>query len=389
MIVPMLALAVVGALDSVTVTFRVDAAVPDGMPVCVVGSIPSLGGWDDGRALALTRVGPREWEGSVRTAKEVPFSFIVIRGDWAKEAVVEGVRFPEAWCEALGDTLLSVKVDGWEDEWPGTAPVRAEVVHLGKVASLLLPVPRDVWVLLPSSRGNDPSERYPVLYVHDGQDAFDARHSSTGSEWRLDEIADSLHHAGILPPLIIVAVGASPHRAFEFADTTLGEAYVRFLLHELKPRVDSLFPTMPEREHTATMGCALGGLISFLGAWWHPDVLGHAACMSPFMIWGDDKVLRTIGDTSMAQARPRARFYLSTGETLVDSVLTPSVAAACSALVTHGWVQGSDLVYEESPVPGSNSPGGGTTIASALRFLFAAADDVTRENGVEYGKTDD
>lgn len=367
-----MAMTLLQAAESATVSFTVRASVPDSAPVRVVGSLEALGCWDAQAALVLARSGGDEWTGRLTVPLGESFSFNVVRGDWEGLALgADGELLPDMWCTAR-DTTIVIPVDGWDDTRT-THAVRGEVVSLGEVACEGLPEAHEVWVVLPESYHADEPARYPVLYVHDGQDAFDAGRSTTGVEWRLDEIADSLHAVGLMPPIIVVAVAATRYRLYEYADTTLGEAYARFITDELKPRIDGRFRTRADRASTATLGHSLGGLIALLTAWWHADAVGHAACLAPFLAWGDEKVLSTM--ERLPKERPR--LYLSLGDGGLDDMVRPTMEAACSLLASRGWERGGDLVCTRSRAEGIAALDA-DDLARALIFLFGAADTEKR-----------
>ena len=74
-------------------------------------------------------------------------------------------------------------------------------------------LPRNIYVYLPPGYGNTTAS-YPVLYMHDGQNIFDAW--SAGAEWQLDEHAQELIESGDIPPMIIVGVGNTNQRTYEY-----------------------------------------------------------------------------------------------------------------------------------------------------------------------------
>ncbi|MBX9708464.1 MAG: hypothetical protein K2X61_11075 [Caulobacteraceae bacterium] len=159
--------------------------------------------------------------------------------------------------------------------------------------------PRNVTVWLPP--GYDAGvERYPVLYMHDGQNLFDPARANFG-EWGVDEHLVRLIETGQVRAPIVVAVWNTPLRLREYVpadliaslptevrDTLLpmyggaplSDAYLRFLVEELKPRIDAEYRTLPGRDDTATMGSSMGGLISLYAMMKHPDVFGAAGCLS-------------------------------------------------------------------------------------------------------------
>lgn len=159
--------------------------------------------------------------------------------------------------------------------------------------------PRNVTVWLPP--GYDAGVgRYPVLYMHDGQNLFDPARANFG-EWGVDEHLVRLIETGQVRAPIVVGVWNTPLRLREYVpadliaslptevrDTLLpmyggaplSDAYLRFLVEELKPRIDAEYRTLPGRDDTATMGSSMGGLISLYAMMKHPDVFGAAGCLS-------------------------------------------------------------------------------------------------------------
>src|SRR6266550_8256995 len=136
---------------------------------------------------------------------------------------------------------------------------------------------RDVLVYLPPGYRRFSLRRYPVLYLHDGQNVFDAATSFAGVEWGVDETAQRLIRRKLIEPLIIVAVAnTGPDRIHEYAPTRciidskakrkkrsrgLARKYGKFLIQELKPFIDSKYRTKPEAEFTGLGGSSLGGLL--------------------------------------------------------------------------------------------------------------------------------
>jgi enterochelin esterase-like enzyme len=142
---------------------------------------------------------------------------------------------------------------------------------------------RGIHVYLPSSYRAELLRRYPVLYLHDGQNVF----SSTGTDatfgwggWELDRTVDALCRQGKMQEIIMIAVDNSSSRLEEYSGMrhprresstqTAFEKYEEFLVRELKSRVDNEYRTLPEAGHTAIMGSSLGGLCSLVLAWDHP-----------------------------------------------------------------------------------------------------------------------
>lgn len=159
--------------------------------------------------------------------------------------------------------------------------------------------PRNVTVWLPPGYGTG-SERHPVLYMHDGQNLFDPARANFG-EWGVDEHLVRLIETGQVRAPIVVGVWNTPLRLREYVPADLiaalptevretllpmyggaplSDAYLRFLVEELKPRIDAEYRTLPGRDDTSTMGSSMGGLISLYAMMKHPDVFGAAGCLS-------------------------------------------------------------------------------------------------------------
>lgn len=162
--------------------------------------------------------------------------------------------------------------------------------------------PRNVDVWLPE--GYDPSRRYDVLYLHDGQMLFDSTANWNHQEWLVDETVTRLVREKKLRPCIVVGVWNTgeyrhaeyfPQRALDYLPAStardslvalalkgrpLADEYLRFLVKELKPFIDAKFSTHPGRAHTFIGGSSMGGLISLYALCEYPKVFGGAACLS-------------------------------------------------------------------------------------------------------------
>src|SRR5205085_8623287 len=137
---------------------------------------------------------------------------------------------------------------------------------------------RQVLVYLPPGYSRFSRRRYPVLYLHDGQNVFDAATSFAGTEWRVDETAQRLIRENLIEPLIIVAIAnTGEDRIHEYAPTPgvidenakrkkrgkgWARRYGRFLIEELKPYIDKQYRTKPEAEFTGLGGSSVGALLT-------------------------------------------------------------------------------------------------------------------------------
>lgn len=130
-------------------------------------------------------------------------------------------------------------------------------------------------------------KRYPVLYMHDGQNLFDAATAYSG-EWKVDETLDALAREGRLE-LIVVGIDNGQEKrmtelnAWDHPEFGKGEgrAYTDFIVKTVKPLVDASYRTLPGRAHTAIMGSSMGGLASHYALVQYPQVFGKAGVFSP------------------------------------------------------------------------------------------------------------
>lgn len=159
----------------------------------------------------------------------------------------------------------------------------------------------DVWLPPDYFSAETKARRYPVIYCQDGQNVFDPATSFTGVDWGVDETMTRLIQGKQIPEAIVVAVWNTSKRFAEYmpqkpfervkeADLPdmfksawrqpLGDAYLRYLVRELKPAIDARYRTLPGRESTSILGSSMGGLIALYAICEYPEVFGGAACLS-------------------------------------------------------------------------------------------------------------
>jgi predicted alpha/beta superfamily hydrolase len=334
-----------------TAKVRLVALVPADSPrVFVAGNHESLGNWNPG-ARAL------EGSGLVRSLTvEVPLGFPMefkfTAGSWQTEALgLDDQPFENIRLLADADREAVYTVTGFKRgydpllETLGDAKIEAdEVVVWRDFPSRFGIRPRHVMVRLPVGYHRS-NRRYPVLYMHDGQNVFDPRMTNMGVDWGADELAERLARERKIGPMIIVAAFSTDERMLEYSPFDLGAAYGRFLAEELKPRVDAEFRTLPEREHTALMGSSMGGLISFFVASRHSEVFGLAGCVSTHFIWEEGRTVEALRRTG---AYPRdVRLWFDYGTEGIDSEYEPLQDEVTALLESWGWEQPRDFVVRK------------------------------------------
>jgi predicted alpha/beta superfamily hydrolase len=160
---------------------------------------------------------------------------------------------------------------------------------------------RTLAVYLPPGYGAG-RRRYPVLYLHDGQNLFDPAAAASGVAWDAHTTAERLIRARRIPPLILVGVHSTADRLDEYTPCPdpgegaggRGGLYGRFLADEVKPFIDGRYRTRPGRGHTGVAGSSLGGLVSLTIAREHRDRFGLCGLLSPSLWWCRARVLRDL-----------------------------------------------------------------------------------------------
>ncbi len=240
---------------------------------------------------------------------------------------------------------------------------------------------RRVTVFLPPDYHSAPARRYPVLYLHDGQNVFDAHRAAFGVEWRVDETIDAQVASGKLASVIAVAVdNAGSHRVEEYTPPLPGggggraSVYGDFLAFDLKPFIDGAYRTQPGPGTTAVMGSSLGGILSLHVARHHPESFGLAGCMSPSFWWNHRQVLEEWRD---AAEKGPARLWIDIGTAEGDDEdgdgVTEPVEDARDARILaweRGYKTGKDLGYLEDPGAEHNEHAWAGRLPHPLVFLF-------------------
>jgi enterochelin esterase-like enzyme len=190
-------------------------------------------------------------------------------------------------------------------------PTFGKIIHIPSFSSEFIERrPVDIW--LPD--GYDSTKKYAVLYMHDGQMLFDASTTWNKQAWEVDETLMPLILSADIQPCIVVGVWNGdaarheeyfPQKPYEtltneqkqkiFDQLRLSgqnrtdfrpksDAYLSFLVKELKPYIDSNFSVFTDAAHTFLAGSSMGGLISMYGVCEYPSVFGGAACLSTHWI---------------------------------------------------------------------------------------------------------
>lgn len=180
-----------------------------------------------------------------------------------------------------------------------------------------------VW-LPPSYRDND--RRFPVIYMHDGDNLFDENATPYG-EWQVDETLTQLAEDGMEAIVVgipnMAEMRFSEYCPFDEVKPALGDAYLRFIVDTIKPMIDADFRTQREAASAAIFGSSMGGLISLYGFLKYPNVFGLCGAFSPVFWFNGDALYQTV----LAEAIGNGRVYLDVGT---------KEGEVYGALVSHG-----------------------------------------------------
>ena len=247
--------------------------------------------------------------------------------------------------------------------------------------------PRHVDVWIPEAPKN--GERLPVLYMHDGRMLFDPSKSWNGQAWNIDDVATDLIQKGKLAPFLVVGIwngGPSlrhreyfPQKAFAnlskeeakavlqgnrghgdapaFPGPPISDAYLRFLVEELKPFIDQNYPTLPERESTFIAGSSMGGLISMYALCEYPETFGAAACLSthwPGIFSNENNPIPAALFQYLKNSLPppdRVRVYFDLGDQDLDALYEPHQSQVDEILRSRNF---NDTNWTSLRFPGTN-----------------------------------
>ncbi len=201
---------------------------------------------------------------------------------------------------------------------------------------------RRIWIYLPPDYDSS-SRRYPVIYMHDGQNLFDD-YTSFAGEWHVDEHLNHLYSLGYSVPIVVGIDNGGAYRIDELTPYPnpqygggQGDAYVRFIVNTLKPYIDSAFRTDPDRDHTWIWGSSLGGLISFYAGVKYNDVFSRIGAFSP-SFWINDPQIFTLAQNTSLQ-KPTFFYFLAGGQEGAD------MTANCRKMMSLLQANGLDSVY--------------------------------------------
>jgi predicted alpha/beta superfamily hydrolase len=236
----------------------------------------------------------------------------------------------------------------WQDYTCGSDAEPGSLKLLPQLHSPELDNVRDILVYLPPSYG-EAERRWPVIYMHDGQNLFDDATAFAGA-WHVEEAISRTSRSG-LEAIVVGIPNLGEGRLEEYSPFIdpengggRGDAYLEFIVRTLKPIVDADFRTIPDRYATGIAGSSMGGLISLYGFFRYPDAFGFVGAMSP-ALWFADRAI--FGYLERAPKVP-GRIYLDVG-TGEGKDTVDDVRRMRRLLTTKGYRQGRELLCVVEP----------------------------------------
>ncbi|MEM9820675.1 MAG: alpha/beta hydrolase-fold protein, partial [Bacteroidota bacterium] len=237
---------------------------------------------------------------------------------------------------------IGIDILSWEDLGPaGNGPSTATDNVLLLDQDFYIPQldrSRRIWIYLPPDYQNT-NKTYPVLYLQDGQNVFDAFTSFSG-EWEVDESLNQLFDLGDEGAIVVAIANGGAERINEYSPWVNpnygggeGALYVDFIVNTLKPYIDNNYRSRPEREYTGIVGSSMGGLIAMYAAIEHQEVFGKAGVFSP-SFWFTDQAYNHVSNTGK---EADTRIYLLAGDLESNGSVVAAIEAMYSTLIAAGF----------------------------------------------------
>lgn len=247
----------------------------------------------------------------------------------------------------------------------------------------------------------DATKRHPVVYMHDGQNLYDASTTWNRQSWEMDSVIHVLTDKNLIEPPIVVGIHSfaesrladlMPENVVTGNAETLresfskmfpemkasdlrGNAYSAFVANTLKQHVDSIYPTIADKAHTAVMGSSMGGLISLYIISEYPEVFGNAGCLSTHWI-GAEPGVGAFSDAMKRYVMDRIpspsdhKLYFDHGTEDIDAPYGPAEEEIVEVLHQKGYVDGESLMTVVDEGAGHREECWMHRVANPLTFFF-------------------
>jgi len=328
------------------ITFIVKpTAMPAGDTIYITGSHILIGNWQPDK-IPLEPGVDGFWYKTIDFELGTSIEYKITRGKWENEALdADNTIRRNSELTVVGDAKIYIEVPRWKDEIKDArrkvqGQITGTVVyHKNMTGDGVLP--RDVIVWLPPDYGKIADKRYPVLYMHDGQQIFDPNTSTHGIDWQIDETITKLIEQHKIREIIVVGAYCTANRSKEYSDGPAGKSYQNFMVNILKPFIDKNYLTLPDRENTSVMGSSMGGIASFLLVWHYPEIYSFAGCFSP-AFWLDWEALKK---SAFPNPKFPVKIYIDNDGIGLERKLQPGCDLMIEVLIQKGFKLSENLVW--------------------------------------------
>ncbi|HBC75502.1 MAG TPA: esterase [Candidatus Wallbacteria bacterium] len=391
--------------DNLIVTVKVPASTPAGDKIYIAGGHETMGDWKATGA-ELIKISEYTYRFGARLEKDYEIEFKFTRGDFSKvEKDAKGHEIPNRklfFNFEAGENKIDCAVEAWADinadgssAGPKPPEITGDYEFIKKFKSKILGNERDIIVLLPPSykdktsgsgetseteatevkakTGEKKLKRYPVLYMHDGNNLFDPNTSFQGVDWGVDEACAKLYKQSAINEMIVIAVYNGPDRIGEYTpfkdpkhEGGDGEKYLQFLIDELMPHVNSKYRTLTDAKNTAIGGSSLGGLISLYAGAKRSDKFSKVIVMSPSIWWADGKIIDYVTSAKLDAAK--TRIWVDMGGAEGEEGL--SFTRKFNIAFKQKYPGFKNYIYKEFPDAPHNETAWRARIELPLRYMF-------------------
>ncbi len=209
------------------------------------------------------------------------------------------------------------------NEKKSTASENVSIIEKEFLITELNNISHKIWVYLPPNY-TETSKKYPVIYMHDGQNLFDNATSYIG-EWEVDETLNELFNKTGKGFIVVGIENGGNERTNKYTPWKnekygggKGAIYIDFIVNTLKPYIDATYRTKPQQKHTGLIGSSLGGLISYYGGLKYPETFGKTGALST-SFWFSNKVEEF---TSAYGNTKKVKLFLLVGEKEGDDMVS-------------------------------------------------------------------
>ncbi len=254
----------------------------------------------------------------IKNVEPAVYEFKFTRGSWDKgETDSKGNDLINRSVTISSDTTLYFSIAGWKDRFAhkekiSTASAQVTVLENAFIMHQLNRT-RRIWVYLPKGYQRS-GKKYPVLYMHDGQNLFDNATSFAG-EWGIDETMDAVKNACIVVGIDNGGIKRmneyNPGNTKQFGKGE-GKDYLAFIVNNLKPVIDNEYHTLKDKAHTYMAGSSMGGLITFYAGLYYPNTFGVLGIFSP-SFWIAPQIKAQVKQLAKKTSHADQKYYFYAG----------------------------------------------------------------------------